>query len=481
MNADDLERALNDLFEGQLEGEALAELERELRDHPEARSAYREFQELHHCLRYRSKGTDLTKVVPMERIIQRRQRRAMRQSMMASAALLTLGLLVLMFIMSRSDPPTLSFTTTPGAEISISHDASNQDMPEGRAMDPGSSMELGQGCVELKFRSGVRAVIQGPARLSLEREDLITLHQGIAWFEVPTRAIGFQVATPDLVLTDLGTRFGVISRPRAADQVHVFQGKVRVLNRGLSKAEETLTSGQARNARPDGSWEVIEIDPDPFPTELPKHLNAPVQLIDSETFTSSPKNEIRRGPYVFAAGSELKGFRAEGAKKLVVTLSHESGEISEVTYEGLRLDRAAQARSGNLTTAIYYLDSPPPSGDLQIRTNGTCNGVGGSILALANAHRGKPSVVSTASGPSASLETLASNSMVVASLVANENHSSMPPQSAGSISMLFDGPCGSCFGASAYRLLAKPQSLAVSFQTTGGDPAVAVIAVSPSP
>lgn len=482
MTGDQLERALHDLFEGQLEGEALARLNRELHDNPVARDAYRETQLLHHCLRYRSKGTDLTKVIPMDRIIQRRQRRAMRHALLASAAVLVLGLLTLMLIMARPHSPTLSFTATPGAEVSLSHElVEGSETPEGRGMEPGSRMELGQGCVELEFQSGVKAVIQGPAELTLEREDLLRIDRGVAWFDVPPGAIGFQVMTQDLVLTDLGTRFGVVSRAGDEDQVHVFEGKVEVLNRGPSKAGELLTAGQARSAKPDGNWQAIQLDRDPFLTELPTTFSAPVQVVDSATFTSSPNNEMVRGPYLFQANADLRGFHAEGAKKLVVTLSHENGKIEGVSYEGLRLKRAAFAQSNGLSTAIYYLDSPPATGNLEIRTSGKCNGVGGSILALANAHRGKPAFIATETGSSVSLRIQSSNSLVIASLVANENQSGKPTSTAKPLSALFDGSCGSSSGASAYGLVARPQSLTASFKTRGASPAIAVVVIPPSP
>lgn len=481
MNPEDLDQALDELFEGRLREDALAALNRELRERPEAREAYREHQLLHHCLRYRSKGTDLTKVVPMDAIIRRRQRKAMRHALMASAAVLALGMLVLMLIMARSPDPAVSYRHTPGAEFSISHAPEADEIPEGRGMEPGSSMELASGCVELEFRSGIKAVIQGPAHLTLEREDLLRLDQGVAWFDVPAGAVGFQVITPNLVLTDLGTRFGVLSRPGGRDEVHVFQGRVRVLNRGVAKAEEDLGAGKARSAHPEGHWQEVELNPAPFLSELPAGRSAPVQVVGTATFTSSPDNEMIRGPYLFRALSELRAFRAGGADKLVVTLSHENGRIEEVTYEGLRLELAAQASSGPRTTAIYCLDAPPATGDLEIRTSGRCNGMGGSIVALANAHRGKPVAVSTGASASTSLEVRCSNAMVIASLVTNQASAAERNLAAKPLTPLFAGPCGSSSGASAYGLVTKPQRLSVAFAAKGQDPAIAVAVFAPSP
>ncbi len=85
--------------------------------------------------------------------------------------------------------------------------------------------------MELEFASGVRGIVRGPADLTLQREDLLDLANGTAWFEVPADAVGFKVNTPDLILTDLGTEFGIISESNFLDEVHVFDGKVEVRNR----------------------------------------------------------------------------------------------------------------------------------------------------------------------------------------------------------------------------------------------------------
>jgi len=60
------------------------------------------------------------------------------------------------------------------------------------------------------------------------------------------------VRTPGLVLTDLGTEFGLLSKPGALGEVHVFSGKVEILNSKGLKKQEVLEAGQARKAGPAG-------------------------------------------------------------------------------------------------------------------------------------------------------------------------------------------------------------------------------------
>lgn len=286
MNRRELEYHLQDLFEGRLQGEALENLQQELRDDPAAREAYREYLYLHQTLQFRTKGVDLLNVVPMDRVIKRRQRRAMRTAGLAAVAMLGIGALVLTLISLRKPQPTLKIATSPETVISISHALTGEDTPQGMTLEPGSRLKVVSGTVELEFASGVRGIIRGPADLTLQREDLLDLANGTVWFEVPADAVGFKVNTPDFVLTDLGTEFGIISEPNFLDEVHVFTGKVEVLNRQGLKQEEILEAGQARYAVTVGGWKETPVRRDHFLDELPTTKLEPT-VVSSEDFTTT--------------------------------------------------------------------------------------------------------------------------------------------------------------------------------------------------
>ena len=95
----------------------------------------------------------------------------------------------------------------------------------------GSRLSLSQGAVEVTLPSGVEALVQAPAHLILEREDRIYLKHGIARFRVPPEGAGFQVRSPEMLVTDFGTEFGIISGSGGSDEVHVFKGSVKVERR----------------------------------------------------------------------------------------------------------------------------------------------------------------------------------------------------------------------------------------------------------
>ncbi|HSH14927.1 MAG TPA: FecR domain-containing protein, partial [Verrucomicrobiae bacterium] len=454
----------------------------ELRRNPEAREAYREYLLLEHSLRFRSKGVDLLRVVPMDQVNERRQRRLMKTAGLSAAAVLALAAVVMTLILSHTPPPTVAFETSPGTELLISHRLAGDTPPEGQVMEPGSRLQLQRGSVELQFASGVRGIVRGPADLTLRREDLLDLSTGTVWFEVPSQAVGFQVVTPDLVLTDLGTEFGIISKPDSLDEVHVFTGKVVVLNRHGLKKQEMLTAGQARNAGPAGRWNEIPASRDPFLTKLPTTGRALVTLDDSATFTTSPGNNMVKPPYLFAANSELAGFNASASDKLVVTLSHEHGAINNVTYGGVAMVPAIQAESsGNQKTAIYYLDSPGVGGDLVVTMNGKCNGVGGSLLALSNTAPGNPVAASSSKAKSAGLTTPVANCILIASHACNTDGRNQVAKAQPPLTAVFSGPTGSSVGGSGYRQVAKAGSVSAAFSGSKVKPVTAVAAFAPIP
>lgn len=127
------------------------------------------------------------------------------------------------------------------------------------------------------FSSGVRCVLQAPADVTLGSEDLLRVGTGQAWFHVPQPAAGFRVETAGILVTDLGTEFGVVSRADGRDEVHVFRGKVAIEARTGKRANEMLAGGAARVVSDSGSFAEIEPRPGRFlatlPTKLPLHLH----------------------------------------------------------------------------------------------------------------------------------------------------------------------------------------------------------------
>jgi len=286
MNRRTLEAHLQSLFEGCLDREGMLALQHELRSSPEARDAYSDYLHLHNALQLRAEGIDMLHVVPMDRIVERRHRRSLRDAGLSAAAVLALAALVMALVIARTPPAALTFASSPGTVLAVSHLPEDGKIPKGQVLQPGSRLQLSRGTVELEFASGVRGIVRAPADLTLQREDLLQLANGTAWFEVPAKAIGFQVSTPDLILTDLGTEFGVISEDNFLDEVHVFKGKVELLNLSGLKEKETVVAGHARFAESAGRWKKIPLRRDLFLSGLPDKETR-LSLVTVEEFSGN--------------------------------------------------------------------------------------------------------------------------------------------------------------------------------------------------
>ena len=117
--------------------------------------------------------------------------------------------------------------------------AEESDAPEvGDDLAPGRKLVLRSGLAELMFTSGARALLQGPATLEVGSKTSALLRRGKVTVTVlDESARGFEIDTPGMKYTDLGTEFGVLVATDGMQEVHVFRGKVQA-------EEAEVVSGQ---------------------------------------------------------------------------------------------------------------------------------------------------------------------------------------------------------------------------------------------
>lgn len=257
MNPETDEDRIWQLFDGELAPEEFAKLERSLEDCPEARARFLDQAEFHSLLGQKysipeSVARSMKGVVSADRLVRRERRRSANRSILAAAAAIVLIGLVFKIIFVKEPGPLVTFQTSEDALFSVSHLAASDKTPPPGSMEEGSRLLLMQGAIELKLASGVTALVEAPADLTLQTENRLQQTRGRIRFQVPEEAVGFQVLTPDLLVTDLGTEFGVLASPENPDEVHLFRGKVEVAHRHGLKKTELLTGPVARVAGPAG-------------------------------------------------------------------------------------------------------------------------------------------------------------------------------------------------------------------------------------
>lgn len=301
-----LESLIQNLIDGALTQDQFDRLDFELRSTPASMATYLAYVDLDNMmvLELEERHHNLGSVVPIERIIRRQKRRMLRTALLAAAAVVLLSLIGMqLFFIDTTLPPTLAFQTSPGTHFTITHAkaADAEDQSFSQQMEKGSRLQMSHGVVELSFSSGVKSIITGPADITLHEDDVLFLNHGIAWFHVPENAIGFQVKTRNAVVTDLGTEFGVISSNDRLDEVHVFDGKVEVVNRNSLRHKEVITAKHARIVGAAGRLKVTPLRVADFRKSLPTH-DIPM-IVFQDQFNSEGSGWEIEGKVRFVSGA----------------------------------------------------------------------------------------------------------------------------------------------------------------------------------
>lgn len=90
---------------------------------------------------------------------------------------------------------------------------------------------------------GVRLIVEGPARFTMDSADRVQLHSGKVSAEVLPMAKGFTITTNEVEVVDLGTRFAVTSQSSGASAIHVYDGTVETAVVASGATRDPLKTG----------------------------------------------------------------------------------------------------------------------------------------------------------------------------------------------------------------------------------------------
>ena len=294
----DFDKTAWQLLEGNLSENEFEAFETLLSENEEARERYHEIVNLEVLLQQTLTQTSAdTGVVPMEEVLRRQNHRHLRHSAFAAAALLCLLGITMGIIWSKPQQAPLSFRLSSDARYTVTHAEGASTTRESQTLEFGSRLQLEQGAIELTLQNGVEAMVRAPADLTLINEALLIQNQGIVRYVVPAPAVGFQVQTPQLLVTDFGTIFGVISDSEEQDQVHLFQGEIEVKCRLGLRKEQRLSGSNSVVAHKTGFLNPITSTPEFFLTSLeekPPHLYFSFDDLHSKQFEVSGTSPERK-------------------------------------------------------------------------------------------------------------------------------------------------------------------------------------------
>lgn len=125
----------------------------------------------------------------------------------------------------------------------------------GAHLAEGRPLSLRSGLAEITFESGARVILQGPAEFRIDSPLSASLERGRLFAHAPASARSFAIATPTLIVHDLGTEFAVeVDRAQNVD-VCVFEGAVELRpHRPAAWPVQQLHTGDARRLSARGAW-----------------------------------------------------------------------------------------------------------------------------------------------------------------------------------------------------------------------------------
>ncbi len=215
-------------------------------------------------------------------------------------AIVSTAAMLLVLLMVASSP-----VRPPVATLTDAIDAQWQDKKnapvDGDILRQGTLM-LTRGLAEITFDHGARVVVEGPAEVDLQTAGKMALLWGRAYATVPEHATGFIMQTPNSMVVDLGTEFGVIVDHGGETEVHMVKGQSSLVpgQEGKAQKGQLLTAGQARRIDASQRVHTIQVATD----TLVRHFASESGLVLRGTDTLSLADMVGGGN---GTGTGLQG------------------------------------------------------------------------------------------------------------------------------------------------------------------------------
>lgn len=265
----ELWQSLQDLEAGILAPEQREALMRELAESAEARALYLEYFELSALITAEARTHLELQALPR---VARVRRMPNRWVALAVAACLLIGLLLVRLV----PPSEVPLSADTGKAIRASAVAgtvweveapNGETASSGSQITAGSTVHVSSGTLRLLHPSGAQFMLQGPSRVHFAHINRPQVQLGWLWLDTKDTGEAFELETPELLLRDIGTRFGVRVPGRGPAEVHLFEGRVDAYAKQSNrKLLELLPERQGVVLQPGSEPAGISLAPDPFAT-----------------------------------------------------------------------------------------------------------------------------------------------------------------------------------------------------------------------
>jgi hypothetical protein len=269
MNPKELERLLDGYFDGSLDAEGLADLERALLSDRRARAEFWNHARMEQALREQADeehGAWIARIGAAKANLASRFRRPAWLALAGAAAVLLGGLWWAVSGRGSANgeernisPGNLAEGEQPSDYRPVARVVRHADLrlEDGEIAEPGVMMEARtvrviSGLMELRFFGGARVIVEGPAKLKLESESGLLLVNGGIQVEVPQAAGGFLVrhGRTNFRMNPGNCEFR--AKDDAGLLATVRSGTLIAQGNGGSNGGRTISTGEVVEISPDG-------------------------------------------------------------------------------------------------------------------------------------------------------------------------------------------------------------------------------------
>ncbi len=268
------EMALQELEAGTLDPAGRDDLMALIKRSPAAQRAYLQYFEISAMLAAESathaEQGNLPKLVPLHPFSGQAKR-----ALLAAAAVLVFAAVVAVII-KAAVPSEREYAVTAAADTRWTVSGKAQESyGQAASVREGSTVRVESGTLKLRLDTGAMMVLQGPAQVSFPELTRPVVRSGWFWLDTGSSGEKFEIATPDLRIRNLGTRFGVRVPMEGSAEVHLIKGKLEVCSEATPEEILKLAPDEGGLIIPsEGEPTQVAFARDPFP-EIAGLLSAP--------------------------------------------------------------------------------------------------------------------------------------------------------------------------------------------------------------
>lgn len=275
---------------------------------------------------------------------------------MAAAAVVIMALTLKLLMSPDAEhpvvTPAMTIEAVPGSQWIIDGKPGQTNK-----LAEGSTLRISSGSVKLHHESGASLIVQGPAAIAFPKLNKPVLESGWLWIDTEDDHHPFEVSTAELIIHDIGTRFGVHVQDDGSAVLHLIEGQIDAFSRtSQNKLVSLKPENRALAIRGDGETTSLALSPDPFPSFDP--LLSKTGSYETTVLGQSPTgywqlDDLQKETMTNLAMGGTPGRLSPD------TRNDEPGPQGEFGYSGFKKENTAIRFSGSDIWAPLSLGSAP--------------------------------------------------------------------------------------------------------------------------